>query len=110
MTQNNQEAKYAVVPEGKYLVRFEKCEQGNSRSGRPMLKVWFRIMQGSFTDSMLFMNQVTDSEIGQQVANKFIDKAKSCGIGKDAVAFYITFKKVRSNSNPDNVFDRYYLD
>ena len=49
---------YEEVPVGKYEVKIEKMELGESKSGKPMFKAMFRIVSGDFKKSCLFMNQV----------------------------------------------------
>ena len=38
--------------------KFEKLEVGETKDGRPMLKAQFRITEGEFNKSCLFMNRV----------------------------------------------------
>lgn len=49
---------YKEVPVGEYLGKIEKLEIGETKDGRPMLKVQFRITEGEFNNSCLFMNRV----------------------------------------------------
>ena len=49
---------YAEVPKGTYVGKFEKLEVGETKDGRPMLKAQFRITEGEFNKSCLFMNRV----------------------------------------------------
>ena len=49
---------YPEVPKGTYVGKFEKLEVGETKDGRPMLKAQFRITEGEFNKSCLFMNRV----------------------------------------------------
>ena len=49
---------YKEIPEGLYHGKFEKLELGATKDGRPMVKAMFRILEGDFKKSCLFMNRV----------------------------------------------------
>ena len=49
---------YQEIPEGMYHGKFEKLELGTTKDGRPMVKAMFRILEGDFKKSCLFMNRV----------------------------------------------------
>ena len=49
---------YKEIPEGMYYGKFEKLELGTTKDGRPMVKAMFRILEGDFKKSCLFMNRV----------------------------------------------------
>ena len=49
---------YAEVPVGKYEVKVEKLEAKKSKSGNPMVTIWFKILEGGFKDSYIFYNGV----------------------------------------------------
>ena len=49
---------YKEIPEGMYHGKFEKLELGTTKDGRPMVKAMFRILEGDFKKSCLFMNRV----------------------------------------------------
>lgn len=63
---------YEEVPTGKYEVKIEKMEIKESKKGDPMFFCQFRILQGNFKNSCMFMNQVITQgfQIGQ--VNKFL--------------------------------------
>lgn len=56
--QNGGFGEYPEVPAGTYVGKIEKMEVGQTKDGRPMLKVQFRITEGEFEKSCLFMNRV----------------------------------------------------
>lgn len=49
---------YPEVPDGTYVGKIESMELGATKDGRPMLKVMFRITEGEYEKSCLFMNRV----------------------------------------------------
>ena len=49
---------YFVIPDGEYVVGIDKMEIGETKDGRPMFKVQFRILEGEYKKSCLFMNRV----------------------------------------------------
>lgn len=46
------------VPAGEYRVTVERLEIGETKDGRPMLKVMCRILEGEFKKHCIFMNRV----------------------------------------------------
>ncbi len=63
---------YREVPVGDYEVKIDKMELKESSKGDPMFFCQFRILQGDFSNSCLFMNQVITQgfQIGQ--VNSFL--------------------------------------
>lgn len=49
---------YPEVEDGTYNVKIESMELGETKDGRPMFKAMFRILDGNFKKSCLFMNRV----------------------------------------------------
>ena len=49
---------YKEVPAGKYVGKFEKLEIRETKDGRPMLSAMFRITEGEYEKSCVFMNRV----------------------------------------------------
>lgn len=74
---------YKEVPHGEYEVKVEKMELKESKSGAPMVAIQFRILEGEFKNSCLFMNQVVTQPFQIHTANQFM---KSLDSGVD-VAF-----------------------
>ena len=58
ITENAKGGNYPEVPVGKYEVKIEKMEAKMSKTNKPMVSVWFKILTGSFKDSMIFYNGV----------------------------------------------------
>lgn len=49
---------YTEVPAGTYNCKVDKLELGATKDGRPMVKAQFRIAEGTFKKSCLFVNRV----------------------------------------------------
>lgn len=63
---------YKEVPYGSYEVKIEKMELKESKKGDPMLSVWFKILNGEFEKSMIFMNQVITQGFQIHICNTFL--------------------------------------
>lgn len=55
-SENNVE--YKTVPVGTYEVSINKMELGESKNEDPMVKIWFKILEGEYKGSLIFYNQV----------------------------------------------------
>ncbi len=75
---------YEDVPEGLYAVAIEKMELTESRKGDPMLSVWFKIRDGKFKGSYIFMNQVITRDFQIHIVNEFL---RSLDSGVDEIKF-----------------------
>lgn len=82
---------YAEVPKGTYEVKIDKMELGESKKGDPMVKIRFRILDGEFENSCLFMNQVITKGFQIHQVNDLLRSLKS---GKD-----IEFKTYEQYNN-----------
>jgi len=56
----NNGGEYEEVPFGKYEVKVEKVELRESKNGKPMTTIWFRILNGDYKNSVIFYNQVIE--------------------------------------------------
>lgn len=63
---------YKEVPLGKYEVRIEKMELTESKKGDPMVSIWFKILSGEYTNSLLFFNQVITQGFQIHVTNELL--------------------------------------
>ena len=63
---------YKDVPAGEYEAKIEKMELKESKSGAPMVSVMFRIIEGEFKKSCLFMNQVVTLPFQIGLVNEFL--------------------------------------
>ena len=68
---------YKEVPHGQYEVKVEKLELKESKSGKPMVSAWFRIVAGDFENSVLFMNQVVEQGFQIHIVNEFLRSLES---------------------------------
>lgn len=73
---------FVEVPLGEYVVKIEKMELGETgpkskQPGSPMFKVQFRILEGSFKNSCLFMNQVMTQGFQIHLVKKFLTSLES---------------------------------
>jgi hypothetical protein len=71
------DAEYKEVPLGTYEVKIEKLELAESKSGKPMVSCWMRILEGEYKNSILFMNQVIHTPYGLHMANEFLRSLES---------------------------------
>ncbi len=71
---------YREVPEGTYEVSIDKMELVASKSGRPMVSVWFKVLSGEYKGSRMFMNQVIEQAFQIHSFNEFL---RSLDTGKD---------------------------
>jgi len=55
---NGGNTEYEEVPAGNYEVKVEKMELRESKNGKPMVSIWFKILAGNFKNSYIFMNQI----------------------------------------------------
>lgn len=70
--QNGGQGEFKEVPEGDYEVSIDKIELKESSKGDPMVSVWFKIIEGDFKNSRLFMNQVITQGFQISQMNRFI--------------------------------------
>lgn len=55
---NTKSGDYPEVSVGKYEVKVDKIEAKMSKTNRPMVTIWFKILNGNFKDSIIFYNGV----------------------------------------------------
>ena len=63
---------FEEVPFGKYEVRLSKLELKSSKAGDPMLSVWMQVVEGSYKNSYIFMNQIVTRGFQIHIANEFM--------------------------------------
>lgn len=69
---------FKEVPTGTYEVEIAKLELKESKKGDPMVACWFKILEGEYKGSMLFMNQVITQGFQINIVNEFL---RSLGTG-----------------------------
>ena len=65
---------YKEVPHGKYEVAVEQMELKASKKGDPMVSIWFRIVDGSYKNSIIFFNQVVTQGFQIHIVNELLRK------------------------------------
>lgn len=63
---------FKEVPHADYEVTIEKMELVKSKKGDPMLSIWFKIIDGEYKNSKIFMNQLVRDGFGIHIANEFM--------------------------------------
>ena len=63
---------FKEVPHGQYEVKVDKMELKESKTGKPMLSIWFKILNGEYKNSLIFYNQVLSTGFGLHNANEFL--------------------------------------
>nr|DAM28956.1 MAG TPA: Protein of unknown function (DUF669) [Bacteriophage sp.] len=75
---------YKEVPHGNYEVAVQQMELKESKKGKPMVSIWFKIVSdGEYKGSMIFYNQVIDNGTGLHINNEMLRKMVS-EMGTDA--------------------------
>ena len=49
---------YPEIPDGEYEVKIKKMELKTSKKGDPMVAIQFKILEGQYKGSMIFLNQL----------------------------------------------------
>lgn len=62
---------YEDVPYGTYEVSVENCELTESKKGKPMVSIWFKIIDGKYKNSIIFMNRVVEKSVQFHIMNEF---------------------------------------
>lgn len=65
-------SEYVEVPLGDYEVKVDNMELKISKSGNPMVSIWFRIIAGDYNNNLIFMNQVINQPFQIGLANKIL--------------------------------------
>lgn len=63
---------FKEVPLGTYEVAITKLELGESSKSDPMVKVWFKILDGEYKNSLIFMNQVITQGFQIHIMDEFL--------------------------------------
>ena len=63
---------FKEVPLGTYEVAITKLELSESSKGDPMVKVWFKILDGEYKNSLIFMNQVITQGFQIHIMDEFL--------------------------------------
>ena len=72
-TDSNSGGDYEEVPHGNYEVSVETMEiKATKKTNKPMLSIWFRIVEGKFENSVIFYNQVLEKDFQISMAKKML--------------------------------------
>lgn len=63
---------FKEVPHGKYEVAITKLELTESKKGDPKVSVWFKVTNGEYEGSLIFMNQVITQGFQIHIADEFL--------------------------------------
>lgn len=63
---------FEEVPDGDYEVSIQKLELTESKSGKPMVTCWFKVLEGSYKGQLIFMYQLVDGAYKIHIANEFL--------------------------------------
>ena len=94
------------VPYGRYEVRIEKLELIESKSKKPMLTVWFKVIAGTQKERIIFMNQLLDAAFKIHIANEFLkslDTSVEVKFDGDFNHYAATIKNVYSDLTVDGL-------
>lgn len=70
--ENGGQATFKEVPEGEYEVEVNQMELKSSKNGDPMVSIWFKIINGEYKNSILFMNQVVTQGFQIHIVNELL--------------------------------------
>lgn len=59
------------VPVGEYEVGITKLELKESKSGKPMVAIWFKVVTGAYKGQMIFYNQVVERAFQLHLIKEF---------------------------------------
>ena len=85
---------FREVPHGEYEVKVQKLELTESKKGDPMVTAWFKIVDGEYKGSLIFMNQVVNMGFQIHIANEILR-----ALVQDIADFEIKFETYRQYTN-----------
>lgn len=68
----NGTGEFKEVPHGDYEVAIQQMELKASKKGDPMVSIWFKILEGEFKGSLIFMNQVITQGFQVHIVNEIL--------------------------------------
>ena len=99
LEQNDGKREYEDIPFGQYEVSVKKLELGSSKKGDPMLICQFKILDGKFKNSIIFMNQLVTTDFQIHMADEFLRSLDS-GIDVEWLGSYAKYADLI-----DDIFD-----
>ncbi len=73
---------FKEVPLGTYEVSVNKMELGESKKGDPMVIIWFKILNGEYKNSLIFMYQTITQGFQIHIVNELL-RSMDTGINID---------------------------
>lgn len=70
--EENSGGNFKEVPLGNYEVAITKLELSESKKHDPMVKIWFKILEGEYKNSLIFMNQVVTQGFQIHIVDEFL--------------------------------------
>lgn len=74
---NGGNSNYKQVPHGEYEVSVNKLEVGETKTGKPKVATWFKVLAGEYKGSLIFWNQVIESAFQIHIVNEFLESLES---------------------------------
>lgn len=97
--EKNNKKDFDKVPYGEYEVSIKKLELISNSNDDPMVVCWFKILDGKFKNSMIFMNQVVTQDFQIHIIDEFLRSLDS-GIEVEWLGSYSKYADLI-----DNIFD-----
>ena len=97
--EKNNKKDFDKVPYGEYEVSIKKLELISNSNDDPMVVCWFKILDGKYKNSMIFMNQVVTQDFQIHIINEFLRSLDS-GIEVEWLGSYSKYSDLI-----DNIFD-----
>lgn len=97
--EKNNKKDFDKVPYGEYEVSIKKLELISNSNDDPMVVCWFKILDGKYKNSMIFMNQVVTQDFQIHIIDEFLRSLDS-GIEVEWLGSYSKYADLI-----DSIFD-----
>ena len=97
--EKNNKKDFDKVPYGEYEVSIKKLELISNSNDDPMVVCWFKILDGKYKNSMIFMNQVVTLDFQIHIIDEFLRSLDS-GIEVEWLGSYSKYADLI-----DSIFD-----
>lgn len=97
--EKNDKKDYPEIPYGVYEVKITKLELVSNSKDKPMVVCWFKILDGKYKNSTIFMNQVVTQDFQIHIIDEFLRSLDS-GIEVEWLGSYSKYADLI-----DNIFD-----
>lgn len=92
---------FEALPDGTYEVSLAKIELKESKNGKPMVAMRFKILEGKYANQLMFVNQVISSGFGVHKCNELLKKM--CEFVPSIVVEFKSYTQYNDLLN--NIFD-----